>query len=230
MKNDIEGILVGSRLRIDEEYHSIELGKNELSQVLEDIAGIEDLLEPEVKIEGNIVHFRSEDLKVMNPELFFKRTGVKVSLREYFKQTSVMQFNILALVCLIALAYITSIHFGTDLTWITAVIVLIAGNGFAMAVRQSNEIERQRKATYVKATLVMIFYVLVMDDMTNTNSRISRSLDKLEKEHYELHDDLDKIVNGLPNEYKMKFKHLIDHNGKSVVRSNKVDERPIKYS
>lgn len=221
---------MGSRLRLDEGYHSLVLDESELSRVLEDISGIEDLVAPEIKVTGNVVHFRSEDLKIMNPEMFFKRERISLSLKEYFTNPTIGITNVVSFIILMSLAHFGMGYFKTDLTWMMALIVFVFGNILALVIHQTNEVERQRRAIYVKASLVTHFYMLVMDDMTNCNGRLSRACNQIEKEQAELHDDLDKIVNGLPADYCLRFSHLRDHKGRSIVRLDPAPKDPVKYS
>lgn len=169
-------------IKIENGYTYLSLNENELASVLEDMVECGDLLAPQVVIEGNYARFRDEDLKMLEPELFFGREEPTLPITEHIRNRFIM-FNVGVFGLFLAIYYWVAGDFSIGHWWIVLAAVLGLMNLGYFFYLKSAYSERQRKAMYLKARLLTYFYMVVNLDITNCNERLTRTVHRQESEY-----------------------------------------------
>lgn len=176
------------------------LSEADFESVLEDVSECRDLLEPQIRIVNNTVIFRDHDIKLIEPELFFKKDVTdykpnKILLRNWFIG--------------VLLTVIISIIVGTEWPLTAAVVTMVGGLlvsfGFAYThylTLQLNHHRRHRKALYAKAKLLSFFYMNVLEEMTTGGDRLERRAYRLDKDVINLKERFRDVYSLLSPEQK----------------------------
>lgn len=188
------------RYIIEDGEIKLALSEADFESVLEDVSECRDLLEPQIRIVNNTVIFRDHDIKLIEPELFFKKDVTdykpnKILLRNWFIG--------------VLLTVIISIIVGTEWPLTAAVVTMVGGLlvsfGFAYThylTLQLNHHRRHRKALYAKAKLLSFFYMNVLEEMTTGGDRLERRAYRLDKDVINLKERFRDVYSLLSPEQK----------------------------
>lgn len=188
------------RYIIEDGEIKLALSEADFESVLEDVSECRDLLEPQIRIVNNTVIFRDHDIKLIEPELFFKKDVTdykpnKILLRNWFIG--------------VLLTVIISIIVGTEWPLTAAIVTMVGGLlvsfGFAYThylTLQLNHHRRHRKALYAKAKLLSFFYMNVLEEMTTGGDRLERRAYRLDKDVINLKERFRDVYSLLSPEQK----------------------------
>ena len=171
-----------------------------LKDILEDIKNCRDLLEPQIRLEGNVAIFRDQDIKLIDPVTFFVKSPPKFTLKKKHQVQGII-------LCALMMAYFILLSANNGLTFIliNSVIGVFMGMivvGALFKHQYIAELERHRKALYVKAKLLSYFYMVVLQELTTTSERLERNNHRVHNEHIELKAMYKKVFLSLPIEVR----------------------------
>lgn len=173
----------------------------DLEVVLDEIKECRHLLEPEIKLDGNTVIFREQDIKLLDPKVFFKKKIPAFSLDR--KQTLLT----------VVLCALWPLYFA--LLSIDKPLLLILFNSFigismsfiiygvAFNYLRVNHEKQYRKAVYVKATLITFFYVMIMDEQTIALERVERTANRYNNDLKEIKHMYKHLAKSLPHHMRL---------------------------
>ncbi len=169
-------------IKIENGYIYLALNENELVSVLEDMVDCGDLLSPHIVIEENYARFRDEDVKMMQPELFFIREEPKLRINEQVRNRFIVS-NVLVFSSFLGIYYWVTGGIGIGHWWLVLASIMVMMNLCYFFYLKSEHRERHRKAIYLKARLLTYFYMVVNLDVTNCNERLTRTVHRQESEY-----------------------------------------------
>lgn len=178
------------------------LSEADLEDVLEDVKDCRDLLEPHIRLIGNTVIFRDQDIKLIDPVTFFVRTQPIFKMPKKYK----IQGGIITALLMLYLGAL-----GNDVslfvTMVNSLMGVILGLMCYYAMYNYLFIEyqkRHRKALYVKAKLLSFFYMVILQELTTTSERLERSSNRLHNDCIELKSMYRKVFTSLPSDVRGK--------------------------
>lgn len=178
------------------------LSDADLEDILEDVKDCRDLLEPQIRLDGNTVIFRDRDIKLIDPVTFFGKDTPKFKLKKKHRIQGVI-------LCAVMMCYfvLLSVDKGTFFMLFNSTVGIFMGMIVygAMHTHQNlSENLRQRKALYVKAKLLSYFYMIILQELTTTSERLERSNHRVTNDHIELKSMYKKVYMSLPSDMRNK--------------------------
>ncbi len=176
------------------------LSDADLEDILEDVKDCRDLLEPQIKLIGNTVVFRDQDIKLIDPVTFFVKHPPKFKLNKKRKVQG-------AILCALLMMYFTLLSlnhspvillFNSTMGIFMGMIVYGALHNHLYIV----ELKRHRKALYVKAKLLSFFYMVIIQELTTSSERLERSNHRINNDHIELKTMYKRVYLSLPHEMR----------------------------
>lgn len=176
------------------------LSDADLEDILEDVKDCRDLLEPQIKLIGNTVVFRDQDIKLIDPVTFFVKHPPKFKLNKKHKVQGVI-------LCALLMMYFTLLSlnhspvillFNSTMGIFMGMIVYGALHNHLYIV----ELKRHRKALYVKAKLLSYFYMIIIQELTTSSERLERSNNRINNDHIELKTMYKRVYLSLPHDIR----------------------------
>ena len=172
------------------------LSDADLEDILEDVKDCRDLLEPQIKLIGNTVVFRDQDIKLIDPVTFFVKQPPKFKLNKKHKIEGVI-------LCALLMMYFTllSLDHSLAILLFNSTIGIFMGMVVYGALHNHlyiAELKRHRKALYVKAKLLSYFYMIIMQELTTSSERLERSNNRISNDHVELKTMYKRVYLSLP--------------------------------
>lgn len=214
-------------IKIENGYIYLSLSERELTSVLEDMMDCGDLVSPKIVIEGNYVRFRDEDVKMMEPELFFSKEEPRLKLSSVNKKHFFL-INFLGVSLFLILFYLIAGTLAIGHYWSVLIGVLLLTNTCFYLYLESEHRERHRKAIYLKAKLLTYFYMVVNLDMTNSNERLSRTSERWEKDYYKVKQWHQTLIESQPEPVRARYEGVRYPDGEPVATIR--DKVPNKLS
>lgn len=176
------------------------LSDADLEDILEDVKDCRDLLEPQIKLIGNTVVFRDQDIKLVDPVTFFVKQPPKFKLKKKHKVQG-------AVLCALLMMYLTllSLNFHPAITLFNSAMGIFMGFVVYGALHNHlyiREQNRHRKALYVKAKLLSYFYMVIIQELTTSSERLERSNNRINSDHIELKNMYKRVYLSLPGEMR----------------------------
>lgn len=178
------------------------LSDADLEDILEDVKDCRDLLEPQIRLIGNTLVFRDQDIKLIDPVTFFVKSPPKFKLKKKHQIQGVV-------LCTFWMAYLVllSMNHGTFIMLFNSTVGIFMGMIVYGALRKHlyiTELERHRKALYVKAKLLSFFYMVIIQELTTSSERLERSNHRISNDHIELKTMYKRVYLSLPNEMRIE--------------------------
>lgn len=176
------------------------LSDADLEDILEDVKDCRDLLEPQIRLIANTLVFRDQDIKLIDPVTFFVKTPPKFTLKKKHQIQGVI-------LCALWTAYLVllSMNHGVPIMLLNSTIGIYIGTVVYGALRSHlyiKELERHRKALYVKAKLLSFFYMVIIQELTTSSERLERSNHRISNDHMELKTMYKRVYLSLPHEMR----------------------------
>ena len=177
------------------------LSDADLEDILEDVKDCRDLLEPQIRLIGNTLVFRDQDIKLIDPVTFFVKSPPKFKLKKKHQIQGVV-------LCAFWMVYLMllSMNHGMFIMLINSTVGIFMGMIVYGALRKHLyiiELERHRKALYVKAKLLSFFYMVIIQELTTTSERLERSNHRISNDHIELKTMYKRVYLSLPHEIRL---------------------------
>lgn len=214
-------------IKIENGYIYLALNEKELASVLEDMVECGELVSPQIVIEGNYARFRDEDVKMMEPELFFTKEEPRLKLSNTNKKHFFL-INFLGVSLFLILFYLIAGTIAIGHYWSVLIGVLLLTNACFYLYLESEHRERHRKAIYLKARLLSYFYMIINLDVTNSNERLSRTSERWEKDYYKVKQWHQTLLEGQPEAVRARYEGVRYPDGEPVAVEH--DKRPNKLS
>ena len=179
------------------------LSDADLEDILEDVKDCRDLLEPQIKLIGNTVVFRDQDIKLIDPVTFFVKHPPKFKLNKKHKVQGVI-------LCALLVMYFTllSLDHSLAILLFNSTIGIFMGMVVYGALHNHlyiAELKRHRKALYVKAKLLSYFYMIIMQELTTSSERLERSNNRISNDHVELKTMYKRVYLSLPQDIRTEI-------------------------
>lgn len=176
------------------------LSDADLEDILEDVKDCRDLLEPQIKLIGNTIVFRDQDIKLVDPVTFFVKQPPKFKLKKKHKVQG-------AILCALLMMYLTLLSLDSHPAIILFNSTMGIFMGFVVYGALHNHIyigeqKRHRKALYVKAKLLSYFYMVIIQELTTSSERLERSNNRINSDHIELKSMYKRVYLSLPFELR----------------------------
>lgn len=176
------------------------LSDADLEDILDDVKDCRDLLEPHIRVTGNTVIFRDQDIKLIDPVSFFVKDAPKTKLKKKHKIAGVI-------LCALLMTYFTllSMEHAPIIMIINSIMGVFFGlltYGALSSHLHLQETKRQRKALYVKAKLLSFFYMVIIQELTTASERLERSNHRVSNDHIELKSMYRKMASSIPYELR----------------------------
>lgn len=176
------------------------LSDADLEDILEDVKDCRDLLEPQIKLIGNTVVFRDQDIKLIDPVTFFVKYPPKFKLNKKHQVQGVI-------LCALLMMYFTllSLNHGPVIILFNSIMGIFMGLIVYGALHNHlyiKELKRYRKALYVKAKLLSYFYMIIIQELTTSSERLERSNNRINNDHIELKNMYKRVYLSLPHEMR----------------------------
>lgn len=214
-------------IKIENGYIYLALSEKELTSVLEDMVECGDLVSPQIVIDGNCVRFRDEDVKMMEPELFFSREEPRLRLSNLNKNKFFL-INFIGVSLFLILFYLIAGTLAIGHYWSVLIGVLLLVNTCFYLYLESEHRERHRKAIYLKARLLSYFYMIINLDMTNSNERLSRTSERWERDYFKVKQWHQTLLQSQPEAVRAQYEGSRYPDGEPVAVDH--DKRPNKLS
>ena len=179
------------------------LSDADLEDILEDVKDCRDLLEPQIKLIGNTVVFRDQDIKLIDPVTFFVKHPPKFKLNKKHKVQGVI-------LCALLMMYFTLLSLDHSLAILLFNSTIGIFMGMVVYGALNNrlyiaELKRHRKALYVKAKLLSYFYMIIMQELTTSSERLERSNNRISNDHVELKTMYKRVYLSLPQDIRTEI-------------------------
>ena len=176
------------------------LSDADLEDILEDVKDCRDLLEPQIKLIGNTVVFRDQDIKLIDPVTFFVKHPPKFKLNKKHQVQGVI-------LCALLMMYFTllSLDHGPAILLFNSTMGIFTGMVVYGALHNHlyiKELKRDRKALYVKAKLLSYFYMIIIQELTTASERLERSNNRINNDHIELKTMYKRVYLSLPQDIR----------------------------
>ena len=181
------------------------LSEADFAEVLDDVSQCRDLLEPQIRIIDNTVIFRDHDIKLIDPELFFRKNVPEFKpSKEFVRNWLILIF--LLLFFSLGVGLMLENGLGVTLITIAGLAVGVVLSLFHFAILRNEYHKRHRDALYARAKLLSFFYMNILEELTVTADRLERSQQRLNKEYVDLKESFRDMYSILTNEQKAKFR------------------------
>lgn len=166
----------------------IELGlpENDLASIMSDVLKYQDLLLPFIRVVNNTIVFRAQDLKLLDPTIFFLREIPSFSMNK----TDIISILVLGLISLLIGLYLSIGHGGLIVVFVCLISCIVSLLALAVSYfyNRFRFHERHRRALYLKAQLLSFFYMTVLQEQTTVSERSERTTLRLRREAGQMKD------------------------------------------